>query len=132
MASQPEELIVDTKELKWKPVGEGAWAKVLHVCPETGSWSVLLKQAKDSFVPPHKHLAPAEFYVLEGTVEYRGGVARAGYFAREPIGAVHERTSFPEDTIYYFKSYGPLAMYGPDGSIVAVSDWESMQALKDA
>jgi len=132
MPDVPEETLIDTSELKWKPMGEGAWGKVLRVCPETGMWTVLLKQEKGSFVPPHKHLAPAEFYVLEGAVDYRGGVAKAGYYAREPIGAVHERTSFPEDTIYLFTSYGPLAMYGPDGNIVFISDWESMLAIRDS
>ena len=132
MATEPQEVIVNANELEWKPLGVDAWAKVLHVCPETGSWSVLLKQAKGSVVPPHKHLAPAEFYVLEGTVEYRGGVAKTGYFAREPIGAVHEKTSFPEDTVYYFKSYGPLAMYDDAGNIAYVTDWQGMAAVRDS
>ena len=62
----------------------------------------------------------------------RGGIARAGHFAREPMGAVHEKTSFPEETVYLFTSYGPLAMYGPDGEIVRITDAELMHKLLEA
>lgn len=132
MPLDPQEMIVNVEKIDWMPLGEGAWGKVLRVCAETGSWTVMLKQEKGSFVPPHKHLGPADFYVLSGCVEYRGGVARAGDFAREPLGAVHERTSFPEDTIYLFTAYGPIAMYGPEGNILFVTDAEAMQGLLDA
>jgi anti-sigma factor ChrR (cupin superfamily) len=127
--AQPDELLINVADLEWAPMGEGAWGKVLRVSLETGAWTVLLKQAAGSVVPPHKHLAPAEFYVLEGCLEYRGGVAKQGHFGREPMGAVHERTSFSEDTIYLFTSYGPLAMFGSDGNIVGVTDANVMQVL---
>jgi anti-sigma factor ChrR (cupin superfamily) len=132
MPLESEELLINADDLPWTPMGEGAWGKVLRVCAETGAWTLLLKQAAGSEVPPHKHLAPADFYVLSGCIEYRGGVAKAGHFGREPLGAVHERTSFPEETIYLFTSYGPLAMYGPDGNIIGTTDAEGLQALKDA
>ena len=132
MSLQPQEVLVNVDDLPWKPMGEGTWGKVLRVCAETGAWTVLFKQEAGSFVPPHRHLAPAELYVLEGCIEYRGGVAKAGHFAREPMGAVHERTSFPEDTIYLFTSYGPLAMFGPDGNIIGVTDATVMKALAQA
>ncbi len=89
----------------------------------------MFKQEAGTFSLPHKHLAPADFYVLEGRIEYRGGVATAGHFAREPQGALHEKTSFPEETIYLFTSYGPLAMLGPNGEVVTVLDAEGFDAL---
>ncbi len=125
----PEEVNIDVEELPWMPTSEGGWAKVLRACPETGTWTVLFKQEAGTHVPPHKHLAPADFYVLKGRIEYRGGTAKAGHFAREPMGAVHEKTTFPEETIYLFTSYGPLAMHGPDGEIVGVTDAEAMHKL---
>jgi hypothetical protein len=84
----------------------------------------MFKQAAGTSAPPHKHLAPADFYVLTGCIEYRGGVAKAGYFAREPMGAEHAQTSFPEETIYLFTSYGPLAIFGSDGKIASITDAE--------
>ena len=132
MPLEPQELLVNTADLAWKPMGEGTWGKVLRVCAETGAWTVLFKQAAGTFVPPHRHLAPADLYVLEGCIEYRGGVAKAGHFAREPMGALHERTSFPEETIYLFTSYGALAMLGPDGAVVGVIDASAIQAIAES
>jgi len=40
------------------------------------------------------------------------------------VGAEHPKTTFSEETIYLFTSYGPLAMYGPDGAIAGISDAE--------
>jgi anti-sigma factor ChrR (cupin superfamily) len=132
MPLQSDELLINAADLPWKPMSEGSWGKVLRVCPETGSWTVLFKQEAGSVVPPHKHLAAADFYVLSGCLEYRGGVAKAGHFGHEPLGAVHERTSFPEETIYLFTSYGALAMYDADGKIAGVTDAELMQAIAES
>jgi anti-sigma factor ChrR (cupin superfamily) len=129
MPFEPTELVIDVDELPWVPMGVGSWGKVLRTCPETGAWTIMFKQEAGSFAPPHKHLAAADFYVLEGRIEYRGGVATAGHFAREPLNAVHEKTTFPEETIYLFTSYGPMAMYGPDGNIESVLDAELLQRL---
>ena len=49
-----------------------------------------------------------------------------------PMGAVQDRTSFPEDTIYLFNSYGPLAIFGPDGNIIGITDAGVMKALAGA
>ncbi len=124
MTFQPEELLVNVEELSWVTVGEGAWAKLIRACAQTGTWTVMFKQAAGTVAPPHRHLAPADFYVLEGCIEYQGGIAKAGYFARERMGAEHPKTTFSEETIYLFTSYGPLAMYGPDGAIAGISDAE--------
>lgn len=132
MSIEPKEVLINSADLDWKPMGEGAWGKVLRTCTDTGSWTLLLKQEAGSVVPPHKHLGPAEFYVLSGCIEYRGGVAKAGHFGREPLGAVHEHTSFPEETIYLFTAYGPLAMYAPDGSIAFITDAEAIRAVGNA
>ena len=129
MSFQPEELNVNVDAMPWVPAGDGAWGKLLRACPETGTWTLMLKQAAGTFAPPHKHLGPADFYVLQGRIEYRGGVAEAGHFAREPMGAEHAKTSFPEETIYLFTSYGPLAMYDADGKISAIMDAEAWQKM---
>jgi anti-sigma factor ChrR (cupin superfamily) len=131
MSFEPTELVLDVDALPWVPMGVGAWGKVLRVCSETGMWTVMFKQEAGSFALPHKHLGPADFYVLQGRIEYRGGVATAGHFAREPLNAVHEKTTFPEETIYLFTSYGPLAMYGPNGEIAGVLDAEALEGLME-
>ncbi len=79
MPLEPTELIVNVNDLPWTPMGVGAWGKILRVCGETGAWTIMFKQEAGSFAPPHKHHAAAEFYVLEGCIEYRGGVAKASW-----------------------------------------------------
>lgn len=129
---ESDEMCINVNEKKWVATGEGAWIKVLRVSLETGHWVALFKQSAGTFVPPHKHLAAAEFYVLEGCIEYRGGKAEAGYYGYEPLGAVHEKTSFPVDTIYLLTSYGPLAMRDEKGELLGVMDSEMMHALLSA
>lgn len=129
---EAEDICINVNEKKWIPTGEGAWIKVLRVSRETGHWVAMFKQLAGTSAPPHKHLGAAEFYVLEGCIEYRGGKAEAGYYGYEPLGAVHEKTSFPVDTIYMLTSYGPLAMRGEDGELRGVMDSEMMQALESA
>jgi len=132
MSFEPTELVVDTEELPWIPMGEGAWARILRTCSETGKWTVLFKQAAGTHAPPHRHLGAADFFVLEGRIEFRGGVATAGFFAREPMNAVHERTEFREETIYLFAAEGPMAMLAPDGSIAGIMDAATFAGLAAA
>ena len=58
--------------------------------------------------------------------------AEAGYYGYEPLGAVHEKTSFPVDTIYLLTSYGPLAMRDEQGELLGVMDSEMMYGLLSA
>ena len=131
MPFEPKEMIVNVDEMPWMPMGKGSWGKILRLCHETGTWTVMFKQEAGSVAPPHRHLGPADFYVLEGCIEYRGGVARSGHFAREPMGAVHEKTLFSEETIYLFTGYGGLAMYGPKGEVIGIMDVETLQGMLD-
>ena len=132
MQIESNEKCINANELDWIATGEGAWIKVLRVSMETGNWVAMFKQSAGTFVPPHKHLGAAEFYVIEGCIEYRGGKAEKGYYGYEPLGAVHDRTSFPVDTIYILTSYGPLAMRDGQGNLVGVMDSEMMHGLLPA
>lgn len=131
--------LVATNSLKWIETPGGNSLKILRVSEETGSWSALFRAAKGTTNPPHIHLGPADFYVLSGVMEYRGGVSRAGDWIYEPNGADHEATHHPEETIYLANVHGAIAFYGdlPAGSaagaqrpIIAISDWRSMRALQ--
>ena len=132
MSFDPAELVIDTEDMPWLPMGEGAWGKILRTCPETGRWTVLFKQEAGTHAPPHRHLGAADFFVLQGRIEYRGGVATAGCFAREPMNAIHERTEFVEETIYLFAAEGPMAMLAEDGSIAGIMDASTFAAMRDA
>lgn len=130
--------LVRTNDLKWIETPGGNALKVLRVSEETGSWSALFRAAKGTTNPPHIHLGPADFYVLSGVMEYRGGVSRAGDWIYEPNGAEHEATHHPEETVYLANVHGAIAFYGertpgaPAGQprpIVGLSDWRAMKSL---
>ena len=91
-----------------------------------------IKSAAGSVFPAHRHLGAADFYVLEGAIEYRAGTARAGFWGYEPLGAIHEATTATEDTVYLFNSYGPIAFLAEDGSVASVMSWEAIRDLAKA
>ncbi len=124
-------LLIRPDDLKWIETGGGNSLKVLRVSEETGSWSALFRAAKGTTNPPHIHLGPADFYVIEGVLEFRGGVARAGDWIYEPNGAVHEATHHPEETIYLANVHGGIALTGENQEILGISDWRAMKALQE-
>jgi 2,4'-dihydroxyacetophenone dioxygenase len=128
--------LVHPDELDWIETPGGNAVKVLRVSGETGSWTALFRAAKGTTNPPHVHLGPADFSMLSGVMEYRGGVSRAGDWIYEPNGAEHEQTHHPEETLYLANVHGALAFVGeapaPGASrpIIGLSDWRSMHALQ--
>src|SRR5579885_1720311 len=123
--------LIRTREQPWIDMGGGNQAIVLRVSKETGFFSMLLKAPAGQVNAPHTHIGAADFYVIEGGFDYRGGSARAGDWVYEPAGAVHAATTHPMDTLYIANVYGPVAFHKPDGSIASILDWRSLQALAD-
>lgn len=128
----PFEALIDTDAIEWVQTPGGNALKVLWVSEETGAWSALIRARAGTVNPPHTHLGPGDFYILSGSMEYRGGVARAGSWVYEPTGAVHESTTHPEDTVYLANVRGPIAYHGPDGEITHVSNAEGMKQILEA
>jgi 2,4'-dihydroxyacetophenone dioxygenase len=124
--------LVRTNEQEWIDSGGGNQFKVLRISKETGAWSALIKAPAGQVNPPHTHLGPADFYVISGGFDYRGGSARAGDWVYEPAGAVHEATTHPVDTVYLANVYGPVAFHGKDGTYSGVLDWRAVNAMVEA
>jgi quercetin dioxygenase-like cupin family protein len=122
--------LIHADDLKWIETPGGNAVKVLRASEETGWWTALFRAAPGTTNPPHIHLGDAEFYVLSGVLEYRGGVARTGDWIYEPNGADHEATHHPEETVYLSNVRGAIAFYGKDRSIVGISDWRGMRELQ--
>lgn len=124
--------------LPWKVLREGYFFKLLRTCPVTGTWVLLIRAEAGAVVPPHKHIGAAEYFVLKGKIEIRGGVenggvtALAGDYGYEPNGIVHEHTFFPEATEYLFINHGPLQYFDGDGNTTMVLDWLGVQAKWDS
>ena len=123
--------LVRTGDEEWIQSGEGNEFKVLRISKETGAWSALIRAKKGQVNPPHTHLGAADFYVISGGFDYRGGSAREGDWVYEPAGAVHEATSHPVDTIYLANVYGPVGFHDAEGNIAQVLDWRMIQLMVD-
>ena len=121
--------LVRAGQQEWVDTGGGNQVKVLRVSEETGSWTALFKAAAGTTNPPHRHLGPADFYVLSGSIEYRNGRAEAGDWIYEPMGALHEATHHSEETVYLANVHGPIAYFDEDGNVASVSDGGQMKAL---
>lgn len=126
------EVMCDGADLNWAPVVPGIDLKRLFTSPETGRWTVLFRCQAGSFIPRHKHLGAGEYFVLKGRMDYRMGTALAGVYGYEPIGAVHDMTSFPEYTELLFTNFGPVLFLNEDDSIASVLDYELVNKLTSA
>jgi anti-sigma factor ChrR (cupin superfamily) len=123
--------LIRTREQPWIDMGGGNQVIVLRVSKETGFFSMLIKAPAGQVNAPHTHIGAADFYVIEGGFDYRGGSARAGDWVYEPAGAMHDATTHPMDTIYLANSYGPIAFHGKDGGYSHITDWRSIQAMQE-
>jgi 2,4'-dihydroxyacetophenone dioxygenase len=124
--------LVRTKEKQWIESGDGNQFLVLRISKETGAWSALIKAPAGQVNAPHTHLGPADFYVISGQIDYRGGSASAGDWIYEPAGAVHDATSHPVETVYLANVYGPVAFHGKDATFSFILDWRAVKAMVDA
>jgi quercetin dioxygenase-like cupin family protein len=124
--------LVRTGKQDWIGTGDGNQFKVLRISKETGAWSALVKAPAGQVNAPHTHLGPADFYVLSGRIDYRGGSAGPGDWFYEPAGAVHEATTHPVETVYLANVYGPVAFHDGKGGFSYVLDWRAVQGMVDA
>ena len=123
--------LVRTKNKEWIDAGDGNQFLVLRISKETGAWSALVKARAGQVNAPHTHIGPADFYVLSGGFDYRGGSAREGDWVYEPAGAVHEATTHPVDTVYLANVHGPVAFHDNKGGIAGILDWRAVQKMVD-
>lgn len=128
-ASGPAETLQDTGQLRWIPIVAGIDFRLLFTSQETGRWTVLFRCQPGSFFPRHKHYGAGEYFVVRGRMDYRMGTAVAGTYGYEPLGAVHDRTVFPEYTELLFTNYGPVVFLNEDDSVVSILDHSLLEKL---
>ena len=125
--------VVKIDKLPWIDIGVGDNAiKVLRVCPETQQHTVLIRAPAGQVNQRHIHSGPADFYVIEGEIEYRGGTIKKGDWAYEAAGSLHEATSHPKDTLYLANIYGPVIFLKEDNSVDFILDWRSYRDMDAA
>jgi 2,4'-dihydroxyacetophenone dioxygenase len=116
--------LVHTDTLEWKPLGPGTAYRLLRVSAETGDWSAILKMDKGAVFAPHKHLGPAEIFILAGCTQDRHGTTRPGDYEYEPLGAEHPATTALEESLIHFTAHGPIVFHDDMGRIAMVLDAE--------
>jgi quercetin dioxygenase-like cupin family protein len=124
---------IDVEALPWIDISVGGnRVKILRVSPETQHYTLLIHAPAGQVNQRHFHSGPADFYVIEGGIDYRAGHMKAGEWAYEPAGALHEATTHPVDTLYLAHVYGPIVFLKPDDSIDFIQDWKVIQNLAAA
>ena len=145
MKSRMQGEFLQTDLIEWEDFPEefqtgGVQWKLLHVSPEIGSWTVLLRCPAGSTFAPHVHHGPAEGYVFEGVIQETtgGGTFTAPAYLYEAAGAVHDRTLMTEDTVFMLQMIGPVGWKRDDGSqnpqgwMEAQQHWEKQRAARSA
>lgn len=131
-SNSPAEVLQDLEALPWTPLVTGIDYRLLFTSGETGRWTVLFRCQPGSFFPRHKHYGAGEYFVVKGRMEYRMGTALAGTYGYEPLGAIHELTSFPEYTELLFTNYGPVAFLESDERVSSILDHAMLEQLARA
>ena len=117
-----DDILTRPEEMKYFPMVPGIEVALLYSSRETGRWTVLFKCERGSSFSRHKHYAAGEYYVVSGRMEYRVGSAPAGTYGYEPMGVIHEETTFPEDTVLLFTNYGPVLFLDEEGNAGPILD----------
>jgi anti-sigma factor ChrR (cupin superfamily) len=128
-AVNPFAKLIDTAAGDWIPLIPGNYMKVLRVSDENGYFTLLIRADAGAVNGRHRHIGPADFYVLSGCIEYRGGVATEGCYIYEPAGVIHPATTHPVDTIYLSHVYGPIAFLDDDDNVVNILDFTVIKSL---
>jgi len=120
----------DMDAIPWIDVGVGGnRLKVLRVSAETQQYTILIKAPAGQVNQRHIHSGPADFYIIEGQIDYRAGTMKKGDWAYEPAGSMHEATTHPVDTLYLANVYGPIVFLKDDDSIDFIQDWMTIRDL---
>ena len=128
----PEECLIAPGDKPWTAFQQGIDFQLLFTSAETGRFTLLLRCQAGSALPAHRHLGAGEYFVAKGRMEYRMGTAEEGSYGYEPIGAVHDLTSFPVYTELFFTNHGAIAFLDDQGGIAMILDHATLEALAAA
>ncbi len=99
----------------WKEILPGILLKPLSFDKNQGRMTALARMAPNSRYAPHKHTAPEEFYVLEGTCFIGGQLLHPGDYHRAEVGTIHYETSTEEGCLM-------LIIFSPKNEILNMSN----------
>lgn len=121
---------IHCNELPWLPLADRVSVKVIKLMPETGGYSVIIKADEGGVLPRHKHLGPAEIFILKGAgVHPQTGAYAQGDYVSERDGAVHDALTFEVDTELLMISSGPSAFLAPNDDVMFMMDIPMLEGL---
>ena len=119
--------IVDPTTMPWEPTSHpGISTKVLKV-DEGGSFIMLVHADDGAVLPPRRHTAPADFYVLSGTLQFNDDQAPTDHWVYQPMGAVEGEIHHVGETLYLATYTGAALELAHDGSVTAILDGSTVQ-----
>lgn len=124
-----DDILLPTRDLPWIPIADGIDYRLLRTSTETGTWTVIFRCQKGSSFARHRHLAAGEYYVIEGRMNYRAGVAVTGDYGYEPLDAIHDCTIFEEYTELLFTNHGPVVYLDDEDQVTSVLDHQLLSQL---
>jgi len=119
--------LVRTSELPWLDDGRGGEIRVLRTSPETGWIHLMLHGRAGQTRAAHTCLGPCEMFIVDGQVDYSGGLASGGDWIWEPAGSQQDEMKFVTDAIVLVNLYGP-ALFGESD----LMDWRAVQKLAES
>ena len=126
-----EECLIGPDEAPWRTLAPGIDIKLLFSSNETGRWTVIIRGQKGSSFGRHKHYAAGEYFVIKGRMDYRMGSAVEGTYGYEPLGAIHEETTFTDYTELYFTNFGPVLFLDDDDNVISILDNKFLESLPE-
>lgn len=121
---------VHCADLKWLPLAPKVWVKVIKQWQATGGYSVMIRAEPGGVLPPHRHLADAEIYVIQGTgLHPQAGHYASGDYVSEYEGATHDALHFDIETELLMIAQGPSVFLDEKGNDTFRMDLEMLQGL---
>lgn len=86
---------------RWQEILPGIKLKPLFVDKKQGRMTALARMEPNTAYAAHRHTAPEEFYVLEGTCFCGGQLLHPGDYHRAETGSIHAETSTKDGCLMF-------------------------------
>lgn len=114
--------------VSWRPLAPGIAMQILRMSPETGQFTVIIQADSGSVLPRHRHLSPAEIYILSGSGTHpQTGAFTTDDYIYEQAGAVHDAVVFEEPVTLLMVSYGASAFLDDNDRVQFFLDVNQLQ-----
>ena len=115
-------MLADINQIDWVPLGEGVKFRLLRYCDVTGDWVLYVQLQPHVKFGRHKHITPAEFFIMKGELLFERGSAKAGVYGYEEIGEIHEEACGAVETEFLYFGHGPVAFINAQDELLFIAD----------